>query len=115
MPDPHDRIDALESQIGELRDQLETLNQDLVDAQLDAWRSRVEELELQARLASMDARDEVSSLIDQLRACLTEAREQLKGVTGSSSEAMASLRTGLDQAADDVRTALRNAVNTLKK
>lgn len=114
MSDPQERIDALEGQVNELRDQLSKLNRDLVDAQLEAWRGRVEELELQARLASMDARDDVSSMMASLRERWTDARTQVRGASGSASEALASLRSGFEQAIDDVRAAMRDAASQLR-
>ena len=108
------RIDALELRLGDLQDEVDRVNRELVEAQLDAWKSRVEELELQVRLASMDARDDVAPLVEQLRNRWLDAREQVARAGGAASEALDSLREAVNQATDDLRSAVRSAVSSLR-
>lgn len=110
MSEPQDRLDVLERQVGELREELARVNRELVESQLEAWRSRVEDLELQAHLARMDATDEVTSVLSVLRERWVEARDQVLSAGAPAGEALDSLRSGVEQALDEVRSALRNAV-----
>ena len=108
------RIDALEQRLGELQDEVDRVNRELVEAQLDAWKSRVEELELQVRLASMDARDDVAPLLEILRNRWLDAREQVTRAGSAAGEVLDSFRDTLNEAADDVRSAARSAMSTLR-
>lgn len=101
-----DRIAILESEIRELRVQQAELRKQLAEAQLDQWRGRVEELEVQMHLGAMEANDKATALMDQLRDRWTDARRQLEQSIATASSVAETVRTGLEKAVDDVRKAL---------
>lgn len=55
----------------------ERLGRETVQARLDAWRARIEELRIKAHLAGLDARDEASAPIARLDARFERARDRL--------------------------------------
>lgn len=101
-----DRIAILESEIRELRVQQTELRKQLAEAQLDQWRGRVEELEVQMHLGAMEASDKATALMDQLRDRWADARRQLEQSIATASSVAETVRTGLEKAVDDVRRAL---------
>ncbi len=105
----HDRVSSLEHQVQELRDEIARLNKELVEAQLDEWKSRIDELELQAHLGSMNVADQVGPLLETVRNRWLDAQEQLGKAGSSASDVISSLRSGLGQAVDDLRSSIRDA------
>lgn len=101
-----DRVTELERQLGELKDQQADLRKQLAQAQLDQWRGRVEDLELQMHLGAMEASDKLTAVMSQLRATWTETRRRYEESITTASSVAGTMRTGLEKAFDDVRTAL---------
>jgi hypothetical protein len=62
-----DRITGLEAQIRKLQAEQAELRMQLAKAQLDRWRGRIEDLEVQMHLGAMEAGDEPTALMRQLR------------------------------------------------
>lgn len=108
-----DRIAILESEIRELRVQQAELRKQLAEAQLDQWRGRVEELEVQMHLGAMEANDKATALMDQLRDRWADARRQLEQSVATASSVAETVRTGLEKAVEDVRKALLESRNKL--
>lgn len=104
--DIEDRIKQLESELTELRSQQTELRKQLAAAQLDQWRGRIEELEVQTHLAAMDTSDRVSALMAQLRDRWADARRQLEQNVATASSVADTVRAGLEKAVEDVRKAL---------
>jgi len=106
-----ERIARLEGQIEELRSRQSELHQQLAQAQLDQWQARVEDLEVQLHLASMEANDRVAVLMQQLRNRWAEVRGQLDGATATATSIGGTLREGLEKATRDLRQALLDSRN----
>lgn len=96
------RVAALESQLGELRNEL-------AQNQLDEWKSRIDQLEVQAHLGQMEARDEFEPLVDQMRNRLLDARSQFDRMSGAAGDAVSSVTDGVRSAVEDLRKALSDA------
>ena len=108
-----ERIARLEGQIEELRTRQTELHHQLAQAQLDQWQARVEDLEVQLHLASMEANDRVESLMQQVRSRWAEVRNQLEGATSTATSIGGTLREGLEKAVRDLRQALLDSRNRL--
>ena len=108
-----ERIARLEGQIEELRSAQSELHKQLAQAQLDQWQGRVEDLEVQLHLASMEANDRVAALMQQLRNRWAEVRNQVDGATSTASSIGGTLREGLEKAVRDLRQALLETRNKL--
>jgi hypothetical protein len=93
-----DRIDELEREQDDLRESVATV-------QLEQWEGRLEDLEVQARLGSMELRDRIEPILERGRSQLTEARTALNGGASTASEAAAAARAGIEQAWADLRSA----------
>jgi hypothetical protein len=108
--DPNEaRIAALEAHIAELQSQLLDTRQQLTDAQLDQWKGRIDELEVQASLGRMEAQEQLGPIIDQLRNRWLDARSQLGTAGTAAGDVFTALRTGLEQAMDQIRAGARTA------
>jgi|LakMenEpi03Aug12_release.lakeMendotaPanAssembly.Ray.scaffolds.fasta_scaffold27047_6 chromosome segregation ATPase len=108
-----DRIAGLEARITELQSELAATRQQLTDAQLDQWKGRIDELEVQMHLGRLDAEQQMEPVLEQLRNWWLDAREQLTQ-TGSAASSLAgdtfaSLRSGVDKAMDQLRDGMRSA------
>ena len=107
------RIARLEGQIEELRARQAELHHQLAQAQLDQWQGRVEDLEVQLHLASMDANDRAAALMQQVRGRWTDVRRQLDDATVTVSSIGGTLRDGLEKAVRDLRQAILESKNKL--
>jgi hypothetical protein len=107
------RTAALEERIEELEVQLEDLNHQLRRAELDQWQGRVDDVELQVHLASMDVRDQVTPLMEALRNRWLDAREQMEHSSTAASDVLDAMRGGLEQAMRDIRDAVMEAKTTV--
>jgi TolA-binding protein len=108
-----DRITGLESQIRKLQGEQAELRRQLAKAQLDQWRGRIEDLEVQMHLGAMEASDQLAALMRQLRDKWADARRQVEENISTASGAADTVRTGLENAFDDLRKALLEAKNKL--
>lgn len=104
---------SLESRIQELETQITALRSELVDAQLEQWEGRIDDLELQIHLGSMEANDRVMAMVRDLRHRWEQSRAQVSGAAGTTSEVLDTLRAGLESAMKDVRDALVKARETV--
>ncbi|MCC5951990.1 MAG: hypothetical protein JJU45_07825 [Acidimicrobiia bacterium] len=108
------RIAELEERVAALQAELETTRRDLTDAQLDQWKGRIDEMEVQMHLGRLDAEDQLEPVVEQLRNRWLDARTQLNDATTTASDVFSTLRTGIESAMDDIRTSLRSARDAAK-
>jgi TolA-binding protein len=113
MTTTEDRIRRLEGQIDKLQAQLADLRKQLAKAQLDQWRGRIEDLEVQMHLGGMDASDKLSVLMDRLRDRWADARRQFEASVTTAASVADTVRTGLEKAVDDLRKALLESKSKL--
>ena len=102
-----ERIARLEAHLAELQGELSETRRQLADAQLDQWKGRIDEIEVQMHLGRLDAEQQVEPVLEQLRNWWLDAREQLTHASASASsaatDAFSSLRQGVDKAMDQLR------------
>lgn len=103
------RIEQLETRIHELSDQLDATRRQLAEAQLDQWKGRIDDLEVQLNLAKLEASDTMSPVLEQLRNRWLDAQQQLTTAAGAAGDVFGSLRSGVESAFDDLRAAVRDA------
>lgn len=103
----------LEARVAALEEQLHTLRSELVEGQLDDWKARIDQLEVQAHLGQMEARGEIEPLLEQMRNRLLDARQQLDRMGGAAGDAVATVSDGVKSALDDLRKALSDAAERI--
>ena len=101
-----DRIAKLEGQITKLQSRQSELYQQLRRAQLEQWQGRIDDLEVQMHLASLDVNDRLTALADQLRSRWATARLQMETAPSTATEVIDRLRVGVENAYDEMRKAL---------
>ena len=109
-----DNPQDLEARVAELEAQVDQLNKDLLDTQLDDWKARIDSLEVQMHLGSMEAREELNPLLEQLRNRWLDAQELLDKAGSAAGDAVNSLSDGARKAFRDLTRALDDAVDKLK-
>jgi predicted nuclease with TOPRIM domain len=108
-----DRIKTLESQIEELRAKQAELNKQLAQAEIDRWKGRIEDLEVQMHLGAMETNDRLKALLDQVQHRWSEARSQVESSTSAAAEGADAVRTSLQTAFKDIRQALLDTKNKI--
>jgi predicted nucleic acid-binding Zn-ribbon protein len=110
---PHANV--LEKRIDDLEDQVSKLNDALLQSQLDDWKARIDQLEVQVHLGQMQARQQLTPLVEQLRNRWLDAREQLDRAQSAAGDALTSLRAGVRSAVKDLGDAFDEAVRRLSQ
>jgi len=100
------RIAKLEAQIDELSKKQADLNKQLTKAQLDQWRGRIEDLEVQLHLGAMESSDRLNALMAGLRSRWADARKQVEDRASTATSVADTVRTGLENAFAELRKAL---------
>lgn len=106
-----ERITKLEAQIARLDAKEAELRGQLAKAQLDQWYARIEDLELQAHLGTMETQDRIRSLMAQVRQIWQDTKRQVEGTASSASDVVDSVRGGIEGLLLDVRRGLADAGN----
>lgn len=114
MPEDQDRIDALEAALRRVQHEQDELRRALARAELDQWRGRIEDLEVQIDLGSKEARDRLQPLLTQLQNRWLDARRQFDQATSAAGDAFDQLQSGLEQAMRDIRSAVSSAASTAR-
>jgi chromosome segregation ATPase len=108
-----ERIAELEAHIDKLQAKQADLYQQLARAQIDQWKGRIEDLEVQLHLGAMEANDKLTVLMNQLHSRWADARRQFEDTTSTASSVADTVRTGLENALSDVRKAMLEARSRL--
>ena len=104
-----DVVEQLKARIDQLEEQQESLRKRLAEVQLDQWQGRIDDLDVQAHLGASELRDRLEPIVKRAQDELATVREQMAAGTETASQATTAVRTGVEQAFDDLRTALRQA------
>jgi chromosome segregation ATPase len=108
-----DRITQLEDQLHDLQGQQADLRKQLAKAQLDQWQGRVEDLEVQMHLGAVQASDKANAQMKKLRDKWADARRQFEDSIKTATSVADTVRTGLENALDDLRKALLESKSKL--
>lgn len=101
-----ERIATLERQLEELQQQQADLRRQLAEARADQWRARIDDLDVQAHLASMELGDRLEPLIEKLRNQWLDARKSIESSASIASDMIDRLRDGFEKAGQEIRDAL---------
>jgi hypothetical protein len=103
----------LEARVHALEAQLDDLRRRLAESELDDWKSRIDQLEVQAHLAQMEADDQLQPLLDQMRNRWLDAKSQFDKASNAAGGALSTVTDGVRSAAKDLGDALSDAVKKL--
>lgn len=104
-----DRIAKLEAKIDALQAKQAALHQQLTDAQVEQWRARIDDLEVQIHLGAMEANDRLSPMLEKLRETWLDAKTEIEGRAETATTVAETLRIGLESAYHDLRAAVLQA------
>lgn len=104
--DINEHVTQLQAHINALTATQDAMRQELADAKIDQWQARIDDLEVQVHLAALDTGDRIAPLMDDLRNIWLDARNQLEGTVGATKSARDGVRSSLETAYRDVRTAV---------
>jgi hypothetical protein len=108
MTDQHD-IERLEQRIRELETEQDALQRQLARAQLDQWEGRIDDLEVQIHLGTLELGERLDPLLESLRNRWLDVKQQVGESPSTTADALDALRSGLEQAMRDVRQAILDA------
>lgn len=110
-----DEVDELRKRIDDLTSQVEDLRGQLLRAQIDQWEARIDALEVQMHLGSMEARDRVEPLVEQLRSSWLSAKQELSESGSATADAIKTLLQGLESGLREVRDAVIESGRTVTR
>lgn len=102
-------LEEVRQEVQELRDLLVQLGRETVEATLEAWRARVDNLRVQASLGRMDARDDVETSIEEAESTLGVVRRRLGALLDEADDVRGALVEGLRSARSDLSSAVELA------
>jgi hypothetical protein len=80
-----------------------------LEQQLDAWRGRLDDLRVRAKLAQMEVRDEASELLDRVESAYHAARRHFDEATDDPGQTAEALRAGARAVLRDLRDSVAAA------
>ena len=92
-------VQEIADDLHDLRTLIVRLGNETVDATLDAWRARIDNLAVQADLARLDGRDDVRTALDEADRVWRWTRDRLVARRGDPSAAGDALLEGVRAAA----------------
>jgi hypothetical protein len=102
-------LEEVKQEVRELRGLLVQFGRETVEATLEAWRARVDNLRVQASLGRMDAHDDVEASIEQAETTLGTARRRLDALLDEADDVRGALAEGLRSARSDLSAAVELA------
>lgn len=102
-------LEEVKHEVQELRGLLAQLGRETVEAMLEAWRARVDNLRVQARLGRMDAHDDVEASIEEAESTLGAVRRRLGALLDEADDVRGALVEGLRSARSDLSSAVEMA------
>jgi hypothetical protein len=107
------QISQLEERIQELEREQRELRAQLAQAELDQWQGRLEDLEVQIHLGSMEAGDRLKPVLEALRNRWLDAQKQFNDMSSIATDVADSLRAGFQDAMQDLRDAATDAKSSV--
>ena len=83
--------------------------------QLDTWNAKIDELEVQAKLAEMENREKYEAEIQRFKKKRDELRKTIEEMAHSGEAAFSELQRGAEQAWEALSEAYKNAKQHFKK
>jgi hypothetical protein len=110
--DPQGR-QGLEARVHALEADLDALRRRLAESELDEWKARIDQLEVQAHLAKLEGDERLQPLVEQLRNRWLDAKAQFDKAGSAAGGALGTVGDGVRSAAKDLGDALAEAVRRL--
>jgi len=104
-----EQIAVLDTRIEELEDEVAELRSQVLKAHVEQWRGRIEDLEVQVHLGSMEVAERTAPLVQTLQDRWLDAQARMSDSPQTASAVFDALRSGLEQAMSDVRSAVIDA------
>lgn len=111
MTDAEARIAKLEAQIDRLEQEQRKLREKLIEAQVEQWQGRIEDIEVQSHLAALEAQDRLAPLREELHNQWLDLRTQLGHSRETAADVFDSLRGGVESAIRSLRDAVIDTRN----
>ena len=99
-------VGELKEKVRELEDLVIEFGRETTDAMLEAWKSRIDSLRVQADLGRMELRDESVEAVDAAEAAWHAARIRMEAASSEASDVGTALMEGLRSARAGVRAAV---------
>ena len=99
-------VEQLRHDVREVEELLVELGRETVQATLDAWRARIDNLRLQVELGRMEADDEIGASIGGAESAWSTARDRLEAASLEASDVRVVLSEGLRAARADLQAAV---------
>lgn len=101
-----ERIANLETRIDSLQEAHAIVSRQLVDARVDQWQARIDDLEVQIHLGTVEATDKLTALTEELHTRWSKARRQMEDASATTAGVADTLKSGIESAYNEVRAAL---------
>src|SRR5271157_6430587 len=88
---------------------------DRLERLLDEWRGKIDDLLVQANLASKDASEEVRNRATAVENAYLAAKNQLGEIPKDAGSNLASFRAGVEKLLDDLRLAYQSAEAAIRR
>lgn len=85
-----------------------------IDAQLKEWSARIAELKFKADVAEASVKAEYQKQVEALSLKKEETQAKLEELKKTSDEAWETIKVGVEHAAQDLKTAINNAMSKFK-
>lgn len=108
-------VGALEQRIRELEAEQDALRSQLARSELERWKERIDDLQVQIHLGTLELGDRVDPLMERLRNRWLDAKQQVDDGSSTAGDAFDAVRSGLDRAMSDLRAALLDAKAAVTK
>ena len=112
MADAGERTETvaeLKQKVRELEDVMVQLGRETTDAMLEAWKSRIDVLRVQADLGRMELRDETIDSVDAAEGAWQSARNRIEALSSEASDVGTALVEGVRSARAELRAAVELA------
>ena len=85
-----------------------------LQAKLEEWNTRIDELEVQAALMEAEARTEQQKRIERIRRKRDEVRDKIDALSRSGDDALRDLEQGVNLAVDALKEAFQSATSRFR-
>jgi len=87
---------------------------DKLEAQLEEWRTKIAQLKAQADKKEAETKIEYSKEIEELNRKKEAVQNKLKDLTNASGEAWGDIKSGFENAVEDLKASLEKAISKYK-
>ncbi len=108
------KIAKLEAQIDDLQGAQAKVSRQLVEARIEQWQARIDDLEVQIHLGTVEAKDKLTELSEALQSRWAKVRRQMEDANTTTVEVADTLKSGVEGAYTELRNALLESRKQLR-